>query len=70
MFFDLWGLEASVGLELVLPLFEPLPRLIVVVTEVGSYSSSLRFRFFFSRERMGAAGVYANVDVRLKFGEG
>jgi hypothetical protein len=39
-------------------LFEPLPRLIEVVTEDGSYSSSFRFLFFFSRARMGAAGAY------------
>lgn len=55
MFLDLGCLGASVGLEL---LFVPLPRLIEVVTEEGSYSSSLRFLFFFSRASMGATGVY------------
>ena len=55
MFLDLGSLGASVGLELLL--LEPLPRLIEVVTVVGSYSSSLRFLFFFSRASMGAAGV-------------
>lgn len=43
-------------------LFEPLPRLIDVVTEDGSYSSSLRFLFFFSRASMGAAGAYKRRD--------
>ena len=59
MFLDLGGgLVASVGLEVLLLLLEPLPRLIEVVTEDGSYSSSFRFLFFFSRASMGAAGAY------------
>ena len=55
VFLDLGCLGASVGLLLLL--FVPLPRLIEVITEVGSYSSSFRFLFFFSRASMGAAGV-------------
>ena len=57
MFLDLGSLEVSAGLELLL-LLGPLPRLIEVIAEDGSYSSSLRFLFFFSRASMGAAGVY------------
>ena len=62
VFLDFGGLRASVDLELLL-LFEPLPRLVEVAAEDGSYLPSL----YFLGERGWAWRESTNVNIRVRF---